>query len=223
MQFTSVYSRRWSPVWAGAVPHDRASFWVVQSCVSSLQQCAPVKNPAFPKVFGKPEGGKCRYGGRACSLSPLCQACPDPLGTSLGSTSRAQHQSLPKGHRLVSLAQPCEGTASGCHLPCEIIWVLSTLGLGLMEFSVIFILHQMLQGGHEAQVISTKAWSWPGCEWDKAGAWVAQASAEAFATNGIWVSCGYSEVLWIVIVIVAPLPPIKWISGKEVFFWPRAS
>lgn len=80
MQFTSVYSRRWSLVWAGAVPHDRASFWVVQSCVSSLQQCAPVKNLAFPKASGKPEGGKCRHGGRGCCLSPLCPACPDPLG-----------------------------------------------------------------------------------------------------------------------------------------------
>lgn len=41
-----------------------ASFWVVQSCVSSLQQCASVKNLAFPKALGKPEGGKCRYSGR---------------------------------------------------------------------------------------------------------------------------------------------------------------
>lgn len=45
-------------MWAGAVPHDRASFWVVQSCVSSLQQCAPVKNLAFPKASGKPERGQ---------------------------------------------------------------------------------------------------------------------------------------------------------------------
>lgn len=33
---------------------------------------------------------------------------------------------------------------------------MSTLGPGLVEFSAIFILHQMVQGGHETQVISTK-------------------------------------------------------------------
>lgn len=56
--------------------------------------------------------GKCRHGGRGCCLSPLRPACPDHLGTSLGSPSRAQHQSLPKGHRFVSLAQPYEGDCS---------------------------------------------------------------------------------------------------------------
>lgn len=33
---------------------------------------------------------------------------------------------------------------------------MSTLGLSLVEFSVMLILCQMVQGGHETQVISTK-------------------------------------------------------------------
>lgn len=50
-----------------------------------------------------------------------------------------------------------KGTAPGSHgLPCEIIRVMSTLGLGLVGFSAIFILHQMVQRGHKTQVISTK-------------------------------------------------------------------
>lgn len=50
-----------------------------------------------------------------------------------------------------------KGTAPGSHgLPCEIIQVMSTLGLGLVGFSVLFILSQMVQRGHESQVISTK-------------------------------------------------------------------
>lgn len=50
-----------------------------------------------------------------------------------------------------------KGTAPGSRgLPCEIIRVMSTLGLGLVGFSAIFILHQMVQRGHKTQVISTK-------------------------------------------------------------------
>lgn len=191
MQFTSVCSRRWSLVWAGAVPHDGASFWVVQSCVSSLQQCAPVKNLDFPEAFGKPEGSKhMGYGERSCCLSPLCPACPDPLGTSLGSPSRAQHQSLPKGHRLVSLAQPCEGDCSWLT-----IWNYSSYEhLGARPGRIFCYFHFAPNGTGRLWVSyyqhKNRPWSWPGCEQDKAGVWVAQASAEAFAAKGIWVSCG---------------------------------
>lgn len=183
-------SRRWSLVWAGAVLHDGALSWVVQSYVSSLQPCAPVKNLAFPKVFGKCEGGKWRYGGRGCCLFPLC---PDSLGTSLASPSRAQHQSLPKGHRLVSLAQPCEGDCSW--LSWLTMWNYSSYEyLGARPCRVFCYFHSAPNGTERSQDSGyqhkNRPRSWPGYEWDKAGAWVAQASAEAFATKGIWVSCG---------------------------------
>lgn len=194
MQFTSLCSRRWSLVWAGAVPHDGASFWVVQSCVFSLQQCAPVKNLASPETFGKPEGSKCtRYCGSGCFLSPLCPAYPDPLGTSLGSPSTAQHQFLPKGHKLVSLAQPCEGDCSW--LSWLTIWNYSSYEhLGARTGRVFYYFHFAPNGEGRLWVSGyqnkNRPWSWPGCEWDKAGAWVGQASVEAFAAKGIWEICG---------------------------------
>lgn len=181
-------SRRWSLVWAGAVLHDGASSWVVQSCVSSLQPCAPVKNLAFPKVFGKPEGdGAGTVGGVAVSLlyaqTLLAQGFP----------SRAQHQSLPKGHRLVSLAQPCEGDCSW--LSWLTVWNYSSYEyLGARPCRVFCYFHSAPSGTERSQDSGyqhkNRPRSWPGCEWDKAGAWVAQASAEAFATKGIRVSCG---------------------------------
>lgn len=60
----------------------------------------------------------------------------------------------PRDTDLCPWHSPVKGTALG--LPSEIIRVMSTLGLGLVGFSVIFILHQMAQGGYESHIISTK-------------------------------------------------------------------
>lgn len=63
----------------------------------------------------------------------------------------------PRDTDLCPWHSPVKGTAPGSHgLPCEIIRVMSTLGLGLAGSSAIFILHQMVQRGRKTQVISTK-------------------------------------------------------------------
>lgn len=131
------------------------------------------------------------------------------------------HQLCPRDADLCPRHSPVKGTAPGSRgLSCEILWVTSILRCRLVGFFITSILHWVEQGNQESPVIGSKnkPWSWAGGTWDKAGPLDAQAAAEAFATQGAWMSCRGAFMLRVVKVISAPSPLIKWISREKSIF-----
>lgn len=107
--------------------------------------CSSVRNLAFLKAFGKPGGASAgTVGGVAVSLH-YAQLVQTLLAQAWAPLPELSISPCPRDTDLCPWHSPVKGTAPGSHvLPWEIS-VMSTLGLGLVGFSVMFILHQMVQ------------------------------------------------------------------------------